>query len=276
MSANQNLRDQISGRVPSWLSDAAEAAGSFGFRVLWTLTLIADAAIEAVAGASLGAVGRGGSLEADTVGQARGLIRNQDETTDDYADRLGTWVDRAKENGSSYRLALAIHDYLRSHPKIRVFRRNGYCVTVNTDRSVVITATTAWDWDSVSHPIRNDPTAPWWSDLFLVVYTTSGLSTQWQVRPGTLADMVSGDDGFALGHLANNKERDDTQGLVQLCKAAHTCLRALIWCSDNSKFDPAVPATMPNGRWGAWGIASGTTYVPSDRDMTTCRFWEIR
>jgi len=276
VSVRQNLRDFIEKIVPVWLSEGDPDNPGFGYRILWALALIIDAAIEVITSAFASSRGRGTSNDEDSVGISRGLIRNQDESDDDFAIRLGTWVDRAKENGGANRLALAIHDYLRSHPRVRVFRRNGHCITVDTDRSVTINDTTAWDWDSISNPERNDSDFPWWSDLFVVVYTTSGISTQWVVRPGTFGTLAGGDDGLALGHLANYRERDDVKRLVKICKSAHSCIRALIWCSDNTKFNPADDASMPNGRWGAWGIASGSSYVRSDRDLTTCRFWEPR
>jgi hypothetical protein len=273
MSARQNLRDIIGNLLPSWLAEGDPENSGYGYRVIYGLSLIADGFVEVVASAALTAVGRGLPIDNDLVAQARGLIRHQDETEDDFARRLGTWIDRAKENGNSTRLALAIHDYLRSHPRIRIFRRDGWCITVNTDRSVTVNGATAWDWDSVSHPSRNDPAAPWWSDLFLVVYTTSGTSTQWSPRGGMLGGMT-GDDGYALGQLSDKKERDDIQGLRALCKAAHTCLRAIIWCSDTAKFNPASAPTMPDGTWGAWSITSGGHQIPSGRDLATCRFWE--
>lgn len=274
MSAQQNLRDLIDRFAPSWLAEGDPENPGFGYRVLWILTLIVDAAVEIVSSASLSGVARGTPLDADLVGQARGLIRNQDETDEVYARRLGTWVDRAKENGGPTRLVLAIHDYLRSHPRVRVFRRDGYCITVDTDRTVTVDEETAWDWDSESHPQRNDPDEPWWSDLFIIVYTTSGTSDQWPFRTGTLGGMVLDGRGWGIG--CNRKEPDDIKSLIQTCKSCGSLIRALIFCRDNTKFVPSDDASMPNGRWGAWGIYDGSSYVPSDRDMTTCRFLEPR
>lgn len=275
MSARQNLRDLVDKIVPKWLSEGDPENPGFGFRLIWVLALLIDVAIEVVSSAIQAARGRGTSTDADLVGvYARGLIRNQDESDEDYARRLGTWVDRAKENGGPTRLALAIHDYLRSHPRVRVFRRNGKCITIEADRTITIDEATAWDWDSESHPHRNDPEHPYWSDLFYVVYTTSGSSEQWPKRGGTLDGMAAGDDGYGLDHLCTWKERDDLKSLIRICKSAHSRIRALIWCDDESKFVPDDDASMPNGRWGAWGIADGSAYVPSDRDFTHCVFWE--
>lgn len=270
MTARLNLRDSVNRFVPSWLSDHHPIGPSWGYRLLWGVVLLIDAAIEVAAQGSLAAVGKATPTALDYIGDARGLIRNQDESDEDYARRLATWVDRARENGSAYRLPLAIHDYLRSHPRIRVFRRNGECLTVDTDRTITRHESTAWDWDSVSHPER----AGWWSDIWIVVYTTSGTSTQWEHRPGGLGDLT-GDRTYALGHLAKMAEVDAIKGLVQLCKAAHTCVRAIIWTSDESLFDPEEPTSMPDGTWGAWSINVGGSQVVA-RNTTTCRYWEPR
>lgn len=268
----KNLRDLIDRFVPVWLSDRYPEVPSYGYRVLWTMVLVADGVLEIAAQGSLASVGHGTETAFPYIGQARGLIRHQAESAADYGRRLATWIDRAKENGSSYRLPLAIHDYLSSHPVVRVYRRDGYCVTVNADRSVTITETTAWDWDSVSHPERNTADAPWWSDIFVVVYTTGG---QWPHRAGTIGDLA-GADGFGIGHMASNQEIDAIKGLIQLCKSAHTCVRAVIWTSDVTRFVPTVAASMPAGNWGAWSMNVAGSQVPSGRDLTTCRYWEPR
>lgn len=274
MSARQNIRDFVGRIVPSWLSEGDDDNPGFGYRLLWVLGLIIDGFIEAVSSAFEAARARGASSDADIVGDSRGLIRNQDESDEDYARRLATWVDRARENGGPLRLGLAIHDYLRTHPRVHVFRRSdGQCIAISEDRTITRYPLTAFDWDSQSHPERNVYYAPWWSDMWIVVFTNS---TQWQRRFGTLDGMPDGDDGFGLDHYCTYKERDDLKSLIRTCKSAHSCIRALIWCSDNTKFNPANDASMPNGRWGDWGIRDGSSYGPSDRDYVNCVFWEPR
>lgn len=278
MSAPRNLRDLVERFVPSWLGDNDPSSPSYGFRVLWGAVAIVDGVLEVMMQGSLASTGKGTPTALEYIGQARGLIRHQDETDAEYGRRLSTWIDRAKENGSGYRLPLAIHDYLRSHPRVRVFRRGGHCLTVDTDRTITIDAETAWDWDSVSHPERNTVEAPWWSDLFIVVYargTVSDPIEQWPHRPGGMADLT-GEDGFVLGHMATNQEVDAIKGLVQLCKAAHTCVRAVIWTSDPALFVPSDDASMPDGTWGTWSTNVAGSQVASGRNVTTCRYWEPR
>ncbi|MBX3205120.1 MAG: hypothetical protein KF764_08620 [Labilithrix sp.] len=274
-----NLRDTIHRYLPSWLADNHPESPSYGFRFLWGCALLVDGALEVVLQATLAAVGRGTPTALPYVGHARGLVRYQDESHAAFAARLPTWIDRAKERGSPRHLAREIHRYLRSHPRVRIFNRWGWCLTIERDGTESETEDSGWDWDSVSHPERSDPDDPWWSDLWIVVYTRAEPGDpidQWAPRPGTLGD-ITGDDGFALGHLASAEEVDVLKGIIQ-SKPAHECVRAVIWTSDPERFDPSEPASMPNGRWGSWGIydAVAGQYVPSDRDTVTCRFWEPR
>lgn len=277
----RNLRDLLDSLpgipLPTWLSDHSPKP-SYGFRLLWTLALLVDGFLEVAMQGSLAGHGRGTSTALEWVGEARGMIRNQDESDEDYGRRLGTWVDRARENGSPYRLAVAIHEYLRTHPRVRAFQRNGDWITVDTDGTITTGHDDDWDWDSVSHPERNTVDAPWWSDVFIIVYTRQNVGDpigQWEHRPGTIGDLT-GDLTYAIGHLANNRERDDLKRLVQLSKAAHTCIRAIVWTSDPELFVPGDPASMPDGTWGSWGINVGGSQVPSGRIFSTCRFWEPR
>lgn len=269
------LRGYLTRYLPTWLSDGHPVSPSYGHRLVWALGLMVDAALDVAMQGSFSAVGKGTPTALEHIGQARGLLRNQGESDAAYAERLATWVDRAKENGSAYRLALAIHDYLSSHPRVRIFRRNGECITVDHDRSVTKTMT-YWDWDSASHPERAD----WWSDIWIVIYTRKGSGDpieQWNTRPGTLGSLT-GEDGFALGHMATHAEVDAIKGLIQQCKAAHSCVRAVIWSSSTSLFVPGNNSSMPDGTWGAWSINIGGSQVKSGRwsKSSSLRYWEPR
>lgn len=258
------LRDQIGRYLPSWLGDNYPASPSNGFRVLYTLARFVDAGLSAAMQGSLAAVGRGTPTALKYVGQARGVTRGRFDTDVSYGLKLSTWVDRAKEAGNARRLATEIYEYLGDGPRVRVVNRQGHWVTVATDGTITETDA-AWDWDSVSHPGR----ATWLSDQWVIVCPS------WAFRDGTLGELP-GYDGYALGHLATMQDVDVLKGVVQRYKSAHSCVRAVIWTSDATLFDPAAPLTCPDGTWGAWGIYSGVDYVPSGRDLTRCRFWEPR
>ncbi|MDX6480352.1 MAG: hypothetical protein QOG85_862, partial [Gaiellaceae bacterium] len=240
------------------------------FRFLYALVAPLDALLDQVQqGLASWFPGRGTPTALPYIGRSRGIIRNQGESEASYAERLGRWLDTWPEAASQELIAVAIHQFLATHPRVRVITRSGLWLTCEADGTIVRTEA-AWDWDSISHPQRNDPDAPWWSDMWIVVQLSP-----WAQRPGTLGDLT-GDDGFALGHLATHPEVDAIKGLIAQWKGAHSRVRAVIWTTDATLFDPEEPASCPNGRWGAWGIYDGTSYVPSDRNITTCRYWEPR
>lgn len=256
------LRERMAEYVPSWLADHDPVGKSYGWRFLTALARFVDAGISAALGASLGAVGKGTPTALKYVGHARGIVRGRFDTDESYAAKFPTWIDRWREAGSQRRLAIELAEYL-GDARVRVVNRAGHWVTVEADGS--ITETDAeWDWDSVSHPDR----VAFWSDLWVVVYPA------WAHRPGTLGTL--GVDAYALGHLAPRAEIDAVKLGIRRFKAAHSCVRAVIWTSNTSLFDPTNPSSCPNGRWGAWGIYDGSSYVPSDRDLVNCRFWEPR
>lgn len=254
--------------LPPWLSARFERALSVGFRYLAALTLALDAAADVLTQGLLARFpGLGTPTALELIGRSRALIRNQGESDEAYAARLRNWLEIHKEAGSQLQIARSIHEYLRTRPRVRVVNRAGRFVTVNADGSVEI-YDGAWDWDSVSNPERNDPAEPWWSDLWVIVYTSE---EQWRARPGGLGDL-EGDDGFALGHLATREEVDAILGLLAQWKAQHSRIRAVIWCPNPSLFDPMNPATLPDGTWGDWAITVGGSCIASRNP--TCRYWE--
>lgn len=267
------FRDGLRKYVPWWLSDRrprnGEAPKTVGWRFLWACVAPLDFMLATLTmGLAAWFPGKGTSTALEWIGRSRGIIRNQDEPDADYALRLINWIETWGDAGKEKRIAEAIHGYLRTHPRVRVVNRAGHWVTIDTDGSL-IEHDQAWDWDSVTNPERNDPDEPYWSDLWVIVQPT-----QWEIRPGGLEDLT-GDDHFALGHMASRLEVDALDGLINQWKSAHTRIRAVIWTSDVTLFDPENPSSLPNGRWGTWGIMDGDSYVPSDRNVTTCRYWEF-
>ncbi len=257
------LRSLVSRYLPAWLSDAYPESPSYGDRWMWLTARFVDATLSVVMQGSLAAVGRGTPTALKYVGAARGVQRGRLDPDDTYRAKLPTWIDRWKEAGSQRRLAIEIAQYL-GDSRVRVVNRHGHWITVEADGT--ITETDApFDWDSVSHPAR----AASWSALWVMIWPT------WDVRPGTLGDLT-GDDGHSLGHLSTPQEVEAVKGLCLDFKSGHSCVRAIIWTSDETLFDPENPASLPNGRWGAWGILDGDSYVASDRNLTTCRYWEPR
>lgn len=270
-TADLRFRDLFRRYLPPWLAERVTRGKTVGYRFLWTIVAPLDAAAEVLfQGLRSWLPGLGTPTALPLIGRSRGFIRNQTESEADFGERLTKWLDVWPEAGWEERSARMVHEFLASRPRVRVVTRDGRWTTIETDGSVT-RVNAPWDWDSVSHPERNDPDEPWWSDLWMIVY----MPEQWPLRPGTLAELV-GDDGFAIGHMARHEEIDAVKGLLSQWKSAHSRWRAVIFTTDVDRFDPAVPASKPDGTWGAWGMNDGGSYVPSGRDLTTCRYWEPR
>ena len=268
-SLELRVRDIIGKILPPWLSARVQRGKTAGFRFVWGLVAAVDVMLDAAnQGIAAWFPGVGTPTALPYIGRSRGIIRGQGESHADYAARLTRWLETWTEAGSQELIAVSIHEFLSTRPRVRVVNRAGQWVTVEADGTIV-RHQSPWDWDSISHPERNDPDEPWWSDLWVII------QSPWEERPGTLGE-VTGDDGFAFGHLATHEEVDAVTGLFAQWKGAHSCIRAAIWTTDSSLFDPTDSDTCPNGRWGAWGIFDGTSFVPSDRNITTCRYWEPR
>ncbi len=261
------FRDII--RPPKWLSDRYPTALTVGYRLIWSMVAALDVGAEVLSqGLNARFPGVGTPTALSLIGRSRGLIRGQNESNEDYVARLLRWLDVHPEAGWDERVARVVHEYLEAHPRVRVVDRAGQWTTVDTDGTVTRTVA-AWDWDSVSHPERSDPDEPWWSDLWVIVYSP------FPARAGTLGDMT-GDDGYALGHMVASPDVQNLKGLFAQWKAAHSRIRAVIWTTDATKFDPATPSSLPDGTWGAWSRNVAGVQVPSNRDTTVCRYWEPR
>jgi hypothetical protein len=259
------LRNIFGARLPSWLADRFPEEPSIGFRVLWSCVALLDGAIQNVFDATLMAVGKGHPSALKYLEDARGIVRGRLDTDATYAAKLPTWIDRWKEAGKQRRIAIELAEYL-GESRVRVINRAGHWVTVDPDGTVTETDA-AWDWDSVSHPER----AGNWSELWVVVYSP----TAWVERAGTLGDLT-GADGYAIGHMVTMQEVDAVKLVLQRWKAAHSLIRTVLFTTDPTLYDPDVPASCPNGNWGAWSINVAGSQLLSDRDWVTTRYWEPR
>ncbi len=259
------LRHILANYLPSWLGDQNPTAPSWGYRTLAAAALLVDGQIQVVLEASLAAVGRGTPTALKYLALARGVTRGRLDTDETFGDKLATWIDLAKARGGQRGLARELAGYL-GESRVRVINRAGHWVTVDADGTLTETDA-AFDWDSVSHPER----AEFLAEQFIVVYSPPA----WIERPLTLGDLT-GADGYAIGHLVTPQEKDAVLGIVDRAKAAHTMIRAVIFTTDAARFDPTVPASCPDGTWGAWGTRGNGSRTKSGRDLTSCRFWEPR
>ncbi len=277
MTAQIRFRDIIRRFVPPWLSDRGSlrgpnGIGSYGYAFIWSMVAPIDKAVELLTqGTQAPYPGLGTPTALPLIGRTRGVTRSQDDTDETYAARLVTWLDDARLLGTAEGIAKSVHDFMSSHPMVRVVTRSGRWVTCHTDGTFSYNPTLDgddapawdWDWDSVSHPTRSGN----WSELWVIIYTT-----QWAVRANTYGDGIKyGDDLLGRGHAVTREEYDQVKAELARHKAAHTRIRTVIWSYDDTQFDPTTTSTLkPDGTWGGWGYGDPRVRA---RDAS-CRYWE--
>ncbi len=270
MTVAVRFRDAFKDFTVGWLSERpAQLNGkTAGYRFLWTMIAPLDAAAEFMVQALQAPwPGRGTPTALPLIGRSRGMIRSQGETDDEYGARMGSWLDRARQLGSMFSTARAIHEYLENRPRVRIFNRSGACIEVAETTGAITRYApdpARWDWDSLSNPER----ATFWWDEWIVVYPT-----EWADN-GLWGDgRFWGARDSGLGHQVTRPEEDAVRGIIAYTKSAHTNVRAIVFTSDAALFDPTNPATCPDGYWGRWSKDSAGSRVAA-RNTTTCRYWD--
>jgi len=270
---SRGIRDALKSIVPIWLANRAQK--NVGFRVLYVAALLCDVLWSyAVAGIytwfpgyAIGATNLSVDQESglEMTGRSRGYPRGIGEASTTYAARMRVWLDDWKDAAATVIVLKMIRGFLGGTPRLRMIDRSGNWTTLETNGTITRTVA-AWNWDGVSNPER----AGMWSDVWIVVYPD-----QFGQRPGTLGGLT-GDDGLGLGMLIRHADADTLRGILQLWKGAHTFLRAVIFTTDATLFDPSNPSTCPDGKWGQWSNvnAGNDSRVASGRNITTCRYLE--
>lgn len=267
MSAYSAFRDNLQNRVPWWLGDRhlKTPPYSVGFRFLWVIMAVYDATVETVMqGLQAAWPGVGTPTALPLIGRSRGITRGEADTDATFTVKLRSWLTKWQGAGSMRQLAIEIHEYLGNAPKVRIVNRAGFMTTVAADGTVT-TAQCAWNWDGTSNPER----VGYWSDLWIIIYPT-----QWAIADNWGAGTWGALDGGGLGHQAGRVAVDAIKGIIGQWKSAHSKVRAVIWTSDATRFDPATPSSLPDGQWGNWGTTGAGARVASHRNLTTCRYWE--
>lgn len=265
MTARRRFRDLFVDYTPWWLRGRTSSGLTSGYRYLWSMIAPLDVALEnLVQGMQAAWPGLGTPTALALIGRTRGIIRGQGESVESYGQRLREWLDRWLDAGSAFAVARAIHEYLSSHPRVRVVTRSGVWVTID-ENGTVTRHDAPFDWDSVSHPER----VGFWSEMWIVVYPT-----QWALK-GLVNSRPLIFDGLGFDHAVTREESDAIRGEIAQWKAAHTYVRSLIWSYDETLFDPDVPASCPDGTWGDWGNRSNVSRVRSGRNYTDCVYWEF-
>jgi hypothetical protein len=265
VTAPVRFRDVFKLITPWWLSDRPEQGKTVGYRYLWSMIAPLDALMEGLLqGIQAAYPGLGTPTALPFIGRARGILRGQADTDDDYAAKLRAWLDRWESAGSARGLAREIHEYLANHPRIRIVNRAGHWLTLEQDGTITETDA-AWNWDGTSNPER----AGYWSELWVIVYPT-----QW-AKAAKWGTGEKWGGGLGFGHDVTRKGVDALTGLFAEWKSAHSKIRAVIWTSDATLFDPSNPTSLPNGTWGQWGGKGNGPRTGSGRNISTCRYWEL-
>jgi hypothetical protein len=268
------FRDVIGRLLPKWLSDRVKA--NVGFRYVWSMIAPLDSGSDVLMEGMQAAWPGGNESALPYIGRSRGILRGQDETAEAYALRLRKWLATWRGDlpdgggaGSQLATAMALHAYLAGNPRVRVVNRHGHWKTIEADGSLV-EHDVAFDWDSVTNP---DHATHWW-DEWIIIYDPPWPRVEDPLDTGSAATFDG--DSLGLGHDVTQTERDEIVGQIHQWKGGHTFIRAVIWSYDAALFDPDVPASLPDGTWGTWGMESGGVYGPSGRNVVDCRYWEPR
>jgi hypothetical protein len=278
VSASVRLRDMIP--APVWLRD--RPGFRVGYSFLWSIAAVLDTAIElALEGAQAGWPGLGTPTALPYIGRTRGIVRGIGESDAHYARRLRAWLE-THGGARTAQMAIQIHEYLPGNPAVRIIARGRPDVLsgagnwvpasspipaqwVSVDAAGVVTkSAAAWDWDSVSNPERKH----WWSELWIVIYPTP-----YTVRAGTLGGLT-GDDGYGLGLMIPHDVVDTLRAILADWKGDHTRIRAVLWTSDVTAYNPAGTGIKPDGTWGEYQLPGSDPRVAGGRDLTVTRYQE--
>jgi hypothetical protein len=130
MSQGRGVRDALKSIIPSWLADRAGGLNK-GFKVLWTIALMADGIVKAsIEGVQAALPGIGTPTALRYIGASRRIIRGLGESDAAYAARLRGWLDlwtNAASDETTLRLLQAFlgPEPNGSTPACRIINRAG-------------------------------------------------------------------------------------------------------------------------------------------------------
>lgn len=271
------FRNALASAVPKWMQN--RPFFQIGFKILWAFASVLDFFFAQVTeGQAAAWPGIGTPTALALIGQSRGILRGEIETSPAYAKRLQGWRATWEGAGSSEVLVKQIQAYLGNTPTVRVVDRAGNWVSIAPDGTTTKvqagSASWVWNWDGTSNPERSSATAPWWSDLWIIVYPC-----EWPVTAGTTGggglDAIWGRSDIGIGHAVPRAANDAIRALAQQWKGAHTWVEAIIWSYDATLFDPAVVnASNPtDGTWGNWAYDARDGNGMQPRRAASARYW---
>jgi len=260
------FRDQVRRILPVWLQDRIQNGLTVGYRLMWALAWLLDAAMELfVQGSQARFPGVGTPTALPYLARDRKITRSPADTDESFAVRLKTWRQQWGTAGDMLSIARRVQEYLPTHPRVRVVSRAGHWLTLETDGSYTRT-TAAWDWDSVSNPSRS---GHWWNIWVIVYGPTYADAGVWGTADGQLWG-----EPFGFGLEIPEDQSSALRTILHEWKSAHTTIRAVIFTDDATDFDPDdLGGTLhPDGTWGEWAKNVAGSYV--DARPSQLRFME--
>jgi hypothetical protein len=264
-----SFADSLRAWLPPWLSDRASKGKSAGFRLLYGIAWLVDAALDMTVEsvrARFPASAPPGALP--YLARDRRIYRGPVESDDAFASQLVAWLTCWRVAGHAYALARGLQAFQSPHsPRIRVVTRGGVWWTLEPTGELRYHRATPnnWDWDSLT---GGDPAA-WW-DVWVIIYPpTFAPDGQWS-DPGTWGP------GKAFGLDISTETVASLRALIDQWKGAHTRVVQVVVCYDATLFEPTAPPgdpRLPDGRWGLWGKMSGGACVPAR--SASCRYMEV-
>lgn len=254
------IRFQLQNLVPNWLSNRKGL--NVGYRILWVIAFMCDLCIEALLQGLRGAwPGKGTPTASDLLAQSRGLIRGPNESWAAFAARLQGWIQAWFNAGSDAQLLRELQAYIPGNPcAMRLITRAGHFTSIDVHGNITTATDLLWNWDQVSNPERNVNGAPWWSDLWLVVYgpnylTYSSFSdTNW-IAAWTAAN-ANPATAASLEPAVPRADVNNILRIIRSWKGAHAYVEAIIWSYNTAVFVPGSLGGVPDGTWGNWSYCA--------------------
>ena len=195
------------------------------------------------------------------IGQSRGTLRGFGESDSAFAAYCRTWLQRWEKAGTLQQLLKEVQHYCGGNMRVKGFTRSGKLVDLAADGTITKTTGVAWNWDSISNPEK----AQHWSEMWIVIY----------LPPWTEGPLTPRDSSNGMGIVLPRGNLDELKSIFLDWKACRSRVNTVIFAYDATLFDPATPATMPDGNFGRWSKMDPANPGARVRSrFTTARYWE--
>lgn len=238
--AIRNIRHRLKDIAPPRLQT------TMGFRVLYTIAVVADATIElALQGTLSRFPGVGTPTALSTIGRDRLIPRGASESDDAYAARLVAWRDAHRRAGSAYLEMEQVQAYHVDPSYLQLVNSHScwYVLDKQGNRTRTLADPTNWDWDGLMADLP--------SRFWLIIYPNPSLfwrDLTWANTDGS----TWGDDPEATwGSTATRSQVADIRGLMEHWRSAGGLLEHILIGFADLPLDPNdTNPPLPDGQWG--------------------------